>query len=407
VVYKAEQDTINTKELYSVPIAGGTVNKLNGALVTGGDVGNPNLYTACTFQISGDSSRVVYCADQDTDNMWELYSVPIAGGIVTKLNNTMTPYGDIFEYGDKSIEISADSSRVVYCADQDTDGVLELYSVPIGGGTVGKLNTGGNVFHYPYYAGRIFQISADSSCVVYRADQDSAGVYELYSVPLAGGTVTRLNDTMVPGGNIGGDLFVGTFEVSADSSYVMYCADQDTDEVDELYHVPIEGGTVTKLNNTIVNGGSIRFFEISLDSSRMLYYASQDTYEVYELYATAIDNDGDAIADYDELNIYGTNPHGADSDEDGIDDGDELNYWGDDWNEDMDMDSLINLLDNDSDGDGFLDGEERDAGSDPSDPNSVPNASIPTVSEWGMLFLTILLIAVGMVLIRKRRTAYV
>ena len=41
---------------------------------------------AYDFQVSPDGSTVVYRADQDTDDVFELYSVPIGGGASTKLN---------------------------------------------------------------------------------------------------------------------------------------------------------------------------------------------------------------------------------------------------------------------------------------------------------------------------------
>ncbi|PQP33281.1 hypothetical protein C6A36_00015 [Desulfobacteraceae bacterium SEEP-SAG10] len=84
------------------------------------------------------------------------------------------------------------------------------------------------------------------------------------------------------------------------------------------------------------------------------------------------DTDSDGITDFNETNIYGTDPNKADTDEDGIIDGDELSYWGLNWDEDYDGDNLINLLDPDADNDGFLDGEEIAAGSDPADPESSP-----------------------------------
>ena len=65
----------------------------------------------------------------------ELYSVPVGGGAITKLNGTLTTGGDVTEIG-----ISPDSSTVVYRANQETSGTFELYSVPIGGGTAVKLN---------------------------------------------------------------------------------------------------------------------------------------------------------------------------------------------------------------------------------------------------------------------------
>jgi hypothetical protein len=85
------------------------------------------------------------------------------------------------------------------------------------------------------------------------------------------------------------------------------------------------------------------------------------------------DADGDGISDDDEISIYGTDPANADTDGDGIDDGKELELWGDSWNADTDGDGLINLLDDDSDDDGFLDGVEFASGSDPEDSLSTPH----------------------------------
>lgn len=84
--------------------------------------------------------------------------------------------------------------------------------------------------------------------------------------------------------------------------------------------------------------------------------------------APVSDRDGDGISDEDELQIYGTNPDDPDSDGDSINDGDELAFWGDNWSEDFDGDGLNNLLDADSDNDGFGDAEEIGEGTDPGNP---------------------------------------
>ena len=110
------------------------------------------------FVVSPDGTRVVYSADQNTDDVVELYSVPIAGGTAVKLNPALVAGGDVFNRA-----VSPDGSRVVYSADQQTDGIIELYSVPITGGTAIKLNgtlvAGGGV-------GPTFRISPDGSRVV-------------------------------------------------------------------------------------------------------------------------------------------------------------------------------------------------------------------------------------------------
>lgn len=78
-----------------------------------------------------------------------------------------------------------------------------------------------------------------------------------------------------------------------------------------------------------------------------------------------IDSDGDGLTDSDEMNIYFTDPTSADSDNDGIADGKELAYWGTSWNQDIDGDQYVNLVDWDSDGDGIADGDELDQQTDP------------------------------------------
>ncbi|MEM6572969.1 MAG: hypothetical protein AAF736_01770, partial [Pseudomonadota bacterium] len=59
---------------------GGPV-RLNGLLVEGGDIRSST--------ISPDGAAVVYVADQDIDEVFELYSVSIDGGVPVKLNEPL------------------------------------------------------------------------------------------------------------------------------------------------------------------------------------------------------------------------------------------------------------------------------------------------------------------------------
>jgi hypothetical protein len=92
------------------------------------------------------------------------------------------------------------------------------------------------------------------------------------------------------------------------------------------------------------------------------------------------DTDGDGLADSEETDLYGTDPQSPDTDADGIVDGAEVTFWGSQWDADPDGDTLINVLDHDSDNDGFLDGEEVEQGYDPSDPTSNPSNGSTTVT---------------------------
>ena len=93
VIYLADQQVDTRVELFSVPLAGGGATKLNGTLPAGGGVSHA--------LISPDSSRVVYRADEDTDNVYEIFSVPLAGGSAVKLNPALTADGDVLGSGDR------------------------------------------------------------------------------------------------------------------------------------------------------------------------------------------------------------------------------------------------------------------------------------------------------------------
>ena len=184
-LHRADQDTNEVYELYSVPATGGAPVKLNTELPSGGNT----WYVY--FQFSPDGSRVLYRADQDTNEVYELYSVRAAGGTPVKLNAELTFRwrGVAVEHG---FQFSPDGSRVLYRADQDTDNVFELYSVPATGGTPVKLNSA-LTFRWRCGLGADFQFSPDGSRVLYLAEQDTNDVWELYSVPAAGGVPVKIN----------------------------------------------------------------------------------------------------------------------------------------------------------------------------------------------------------------------
>jgi Tol biopolymer transport system component len=270
VLYRADQTTNDVNEIFSVASAGGPVVKLNGALVAGGQVNSDGL------QFSPNSSRVLYQADQTTDGVLEIYSVPSAGGVAVKLNGPLVLGGDVDEQ-----LFSPNSSRVVYDADQTIDDVVEIFSVPATGGAAVKLNgpmaAGGDVTGF-------YSFTPDSSRVVYTADQVTNDVRELFSVPGTGGTAVKLSGTLVAGG----EVLSSGLQFSSDSSRVLYMADQITDEVTEIFIVPTTGGTAVKLNGSLVPGGDVSFVQLSPDSSLVLYMADQDADQVEETYVRIV-----------------------------------------------------------------------------------------------------------------------
>jgi len=132
-----------------------------------------------------------------------------------------------------------------------------------------------------------------------------------------------------------------------------------------------------------------------------------DYTEIYYSFTDPLDNDtdDDGLLDGEEIEQredgFITDPLDADTDDDGISDGDEylegsgdFPYRTDPTNEDTDGDGLTdhfeqlpppswyftNPLVADTDGDSYDDGEEYDAGTDPTDPDDYPGITTPTPS---------------------------
>ncbi|MBC2695910.1 MAG: fibronectin type III domain-containing protein [Desulfobacteraceae bacterium] len=141
-----------------------------------------------------------------------------------------------------------------------------------------------------------------------------------------------------------------------------------------------EVGNQTTYTISDLNSGQLYYFAVtayyigghqSEFSKEIIYYVSQST----------IDSDGDGLTDEGEINFFGTDHNNADTDGDSITDGNEIEYWGYNWDKDHDGDSIINLLDPDSDNDGLLDGLELLYEFNPSDANSRPLFPIMQTGE--------------------------
>jgi len=268
VVYLADQDTVGVFELY----LGSSGTKLNPALGAGRTVTN--------FAVTPGATAVVYIADQDQDDVYELYRVNLATpGTSAKLNGTIIPVGgDVTDFA-----ITPDGSAVVYRADQNADEVFELYRTVLGTATNSRLN--------PAYAGgqdiETFVILPDSTGVIYRADQNTEGVSELYRVLFANApTSDRLvAPALVPGQN------VGAFAATADSANVVYIANRSiaTNQVD---FVPAGGGANIQLNGVLTANGNVMDSAVTPDGLSVVYRADQEIDEVFELYRVTLATPG-------------------------------------------------------------------------------------------------------------------
>ncbi len=282
LIYVGDQDTDDVFEAYYVDLSGASPAapvKISGTMDAGEDVSDKN-----TPQVSDDGNRVVYVADQDSDEVWELYYVDLSGvspAAPVKLSGTMVADGDV----NADPALAANGMGVVYRADQDTDGVHELYYVDLSGvspAAAVKVNSAlvsGGLMQTKYL------ISRDSTTIIYRADQDVDNVQELFYVDISGASPAapvQLNTSLPSGAD------VDDFKLSRDGNSVIYRADQDVQGEHKILYVDLSGvspAAPVQVTDTLIAGGFITEpLLISGDGQAVVYPAIKETAGVYELY---------------------------------------------------------------------------------------------------------------------------
>ncbi|MEM8533521.1 MAG: hypothetical protein AAGF95_21955 [Chloroflexota bacterium] len=195
------------------------------------------------YRVSEDGQYAVYLTDQDQDQLYELYSLHLETGTAVQLATTQEPNSWNIQ-----IEISTDNRYVVYRLGLSDD----LFSVPITGGTSTKLNDEQQVV-FP------FQISPDNQYIVYLSNSPTSG---WYSVPITGGASVRIGDTE------------SLTQISSDGSYIVVATIKG-----QLYSIPVNGGTSTVLNEDLLPGFELGHanFRISPNGKQVVFIAAQGT----------------------------------------------------------------------------------------------------------------------------------
>ena len=144
-----------------------------------------------TSELSPDGRYLVCLADAAVPGKYELYAVD---GIRDpwRLSPGMADDRDVNFFA-----IAPDSQLVAFTSDRATWTKYDLYSVPIAGGTAKRLNGPLPVEHdvaegFLWSAGR----------VVYRQGRNTTGLWELFSVPGSGGSAVRISQPGAPGSGV-------------------------------------------------------------------------------------------------------------------------------------------------------------------------------------------------------------
>ena len=244
------------------------------------------LAEATAFRLAPDGARVAYLSP-----LGELLSVPIDGSAApVSLTGTIPPFASLRNvWLVPEFEVSADGARAVFVGDLQTDEVVELYSVPLDGSAPpvrvsAPLAAGEDVAD--------FGIAPGSSRVAYRVNR---GTYDLFGAPIDGSApAIRLDQLVLFAAGYGSDLGVHGFLFTPDGEEVLYCASGGA--ALELFHAPLDGSSPPEaVNGPLVAGGNtLRYggdpvYEITPDGGRVVYIADQDRDEDHELFETFLE----------------------------------------------------------------------------------------------------------------------
>ncbi|BCA53263.1 hypothetical protein W02_04030 [Nitrospira sp. KM1] len=208
-----------------------------------------------SFRVTPDSSSVVYLTANSSGDQRQLFRVRFASpGTVDKLHGSdvyalhyrVTPDSTAAVFAGNGIGVSVSSPSF------PTELYLAPFSTP---GTNTKLNgpLAGNLGLLPFNGA--FEITRNGLAAVYVA-REKVSTSELYMVPFSTpGLSTTLNGSTVAGGGV---YPFGSLELTPDSTGVLYQANQTTPGTTELYRVEFANpGVSTKLNGSLVSGGNV------------------------------------------------------------------------------------------------------------------------------------------------------
>jgi len=277
--------------------------RLNGRLVAGGNVLSSGL-----AEPPGAPARVVFLADAHVDGQTELYSVPLDGSLrphalqsdfprVTRLRIVL--FGGPWPSG--IWQVAAGGERVLYFTDGDGNGTSELYSVPVRGGPSVRLDEEVG----PGGAGPRSVLSSSLGRALFFARADYRVDEALLSVPLAGGAATRLNGLHARGPEQG---YVRSYVSKPDGEHVVYIAQQDHLGHFDLYAVPSDGSAApVKLHDAGAWSASVpppdmtvgvdgASFRLTADGARVVHLADPDGNGRHELFVAPLDASAPALA---------------------------------------------------------------------------------------------------------------
>lgn len=251
VIYDSYSTVAEEQGLFVTSVAGGNSIKLTSIQSVGSD------------KFVGINDQLIYYIAQNMDGKNRLFSVPLVGGDTIEVVSNLGLDKSIITNG--SFQISSNGLHAIFMVGGSAE--RELYSANLMTGVATKLNSSGRVSR--------FKVTEDGGYVVFNADSETTNLIELFSVPTGGGAAVKLNMDYSNTSNTGSGI---NYDISLDSTRLAYWIDVDGDFKDEIFEVAITGGVSKKLSPELQSGEfgtQLGFPEYSRDGSLVLFSISE------------------------------------------------------------------------------------------------------------------------------------
>jgi len=232
------------------------------------------------FKWSPLSTHIAYRSDPEVDTKYELYVFELTTGTTTKVSGELPAGGDV----DGQVSINGrtvffqwapDGTALVYTADQEVNNDFEMYVSSVDGST--NVNISEGVHGASHYFRPDFIWSPDSNYIAFRVAFGAS--IRLYVAARDGLSINDLSGELVTGGgvtsNLGNEFSGQIMQWAPDSSRIAYVADKETNDIFELYTNTPDGLNDMKISSLPMGGNGASLPAWSPDSTRVLYRADQ------------------------------------------------------------------------------------------------------------------------------------
>lgn len=324
LLYLADRTQDAQLELLSTPVTGGATAQLNGIQPSGGFAGD-----VLEFRATPSGDRVVFRADQDVDQIFDLFAVREPGSGTAVNLTQLGPSGDVqpgaalAPDGETVAFVTLDGGTYELCSsatlagpplvlDTSAFGLSTLTVTPDGARVVYRKAVS-NATHFGLYSAALdgqsspvaltpglpanrqvsdYRLAPDGLTLAYRADAVTDEVFELFRVPTDGSAAPLL---LSPAPVLGGN--VTELQVTPDGQRVLFLGDLLVDGLTELFSVPLDGSQgAVRLNATLIAPGDVTHFLASPDASRVVYRADQTSDGRFELFTVPVDGSAPPLA---------------------------------------------------------------------------------------------------------------